>query len=450
MGTEHIRRALARPVDGASAAAFRILFGAVMLLSSGRFVARGWVQELYVAPSFHFGWPGFQWLEPWPAWGLYLHMAVLAVAAAGVMLGLFYRVSALIFLLAFICLELFDRTYYLNHYYLVSLIALLCCAMPLHRVASLDRLRGAVAGDTVPAWVPKLLRAQLAIVYFYAGLAKLDTDWLLRAEPLQTWLQVHADVPWVGPYLAVPAVAFAMAWAGALFDLSIGPLLLWRRTRSWAYLAVIVFHGFTGILFPIGVFPWVMVALTTIFFPPGWPRALSHATARASRPEGQESAGGLPRRPSCAPLAPAPAALLIAYLALQLLLPLRHMLYPGEVNWTEEGFRFAWRVMLIEKTGHVELRVHALDDSRSWTVLPAAELTAVQVRMMATQPDMIAQYARHVGQRFEAELGTPVRVHADAWAALNGRPPQRLIDPHADLSLDQGAFAHCDYILPLQ
>ena len=40
--------------------------------------------------------------------------------------------------------------------------------------------------------------------------------------------------------------------------------------------------------------------------------------------------------------------LVVLFLGIQFLLPLRHLLYPGNVNWTEEGFRFAWRVMLVE------------------------------------------------------------------------------------------------------
>jgi len=416
-----------------------------MLFSCIRFVARGWVQQFYVEPGFHFGWPGFEWLTPWPAWGLHLHMALLCLSALCVMLGLFYRLSALVFFLSFTCLELFDQTHYLNHYYLVSLIALLCCMLPLHRVASLDALRGREGGfgASVPYATVFLLRAQLAITYFYAGVAKLGDDWLQRAQPLTTWLQVHADVPVLGPLLTAPGTAHVMAWAGAVFDLSIGALLWWPRSRRFAYLAVIGFHVSTGLLFPIGVFPLVMIALTAVFFEPDWPRRLlrrfaASASAAVQAPQPRRNLGALP------------TALLAGYLALQVLMPLRHLLYPGEVNWTEEGFRFAWRVMLIEKTGHVQLRVRDPKSGQSWHVSPSEHLTRMQRQMMSTQPDMIASYARAIARQYRAQGYREVEVYADAWASLNGRPAQRLIDPEANLAQPDRPFAHRSYVLPLK
>ena len=46
------------------------------------------------------------------------------------------------------------------------------------------------------------------------------------------------------------------------------------------------------------------------------------------------------------------------FAALQLLMPLRHWLYPGNPNWTEEGHRFAWHMKLRDKdaTAVFELR----------------------------------------------------------------------------------------------
>ena len=449
---DRLRHHLAQPVDAASSAAFRVLFGSVMLLSVLRFAAKGWVTEFYVAPAFHFAWPGFEWLKPWPAFFMYVHVALLAVAAGGVLLGFKYRLSAVVFFVAFTCLELFDQSYYLNHYYLVSLVALLCCVMPLHRVASLDasqrrRAGGAMLPPTVPRWVPWLLRGQLLLVYFYAGVAKLDGDWLVRAEPMSTWLQVHAASP-LGPLLVTPGVAHILCWAGALFDLSIGALLLSPRSRGVAYGAVVGFHLATGLLFPIGIFPLLMVALTPIFFGFDWPRRVVRRLrgAPAGLDAGQVSP---PSVPGSRPLAAQTSLLLLAYMTIQLVLPLRHWLYPGEVNWTEQGFRFAWRVMLIEKTGHVELRVEEGDRGRTWLVSPRRELTPLQYAMMSTQPDMIAQYARHTARRFAADGHPNVRVFADAWASLNGRPAQRLIDPGVDLAAGLPPIAGQRHLVPL-
>jgi vitamin K-dependent gamma-carboxylase len=435
MATERatLRRWLAAPVDGRGAAAFRVLFGAILFASCVRFAAKGWIDEFYVAPVYHFGWPGFAWLVPWPRVGMYAHFALMALAALGIASGVLYRLSAVVFLVAFSCVELFDKTYYLNHYYLVSLLALLLCVMPIGRAS-------VIRACSVPRWTLVLLRAQLAIVYFHAGLAKLGEDWLLRGEPLAHWLSLHADLPLVGPLLAQHGTAIAMSWAGAIFDLTIAAFLLWPRTRMAAYGAVVVFHAVTGLLLPIGIFPVLMIGLTTIFLRPDWPALVAR---RVTLPEVVAAPA------SRAALAPAATLLLAAYLSLQLLLPLRHLAYPGEVNWTEEGFRFAWRVMLIEKTGSVELRVHDPATGQTWRVSPRRELTRMQLQMMSTQPDMIAQYARHVAARFARE-DAAVEVYADAWVSLNGRRPQRLIDPAVDLAQPENAFARRAYVLALR
>src|SRR6185369_4772318 len=124
---------------------------------------------------------------------------------------------------------------------------------------------------TVPAYCVYLLRFQLGVVYFFAGIAKLNGDWLLRAQPLRIWLAARADLPILGGFLAEPWVAWTASWAGAFFDLTIVGFLLLPRTRRAAFVAVVVFHVATGLLFPIGMFPWIMVAAATVFFAPDWP-----------------------------------------------------------------------------------------------------------------------------------------------------------------------------------
>jgi hypothetical protein len=140
--------------------------------------------------------------------------------------------------------------------------------------------------------------------------------------------------------------------------------------------------------------------------------------------------------------------LALVYLGIQLLLPLRFLAYPGDVNWTEQGFRFAWRVLLIEKTGQVEYEVFA-DHSRHFRVHPRDELSALQYRMLSTQPDMIHEYALHLKDRYQRLGHGNVRVHADAWASLNGRPSQRLIDPSCDLGQVPRSLLPRSFIVPL-
>ena len=293
-----------RPVDGSSAAIFRIAFGLVGLVAVVRFFAHGWIDELYLAPAHHFSYVGFEWVQPWPGPLMYAHFAALGVLAVCIAAGYRYRLAALLFAVGFTYVELIDKTTYLNHYYWISLAGLLIVFLPLHRVWSVDAWRSrARRAPTVPACTIWLLRAQLAVVYVFAGAGKLNPDWLLEAMPLRIWLPQHADLLLIGPLLDEVWVAYAMSWAGAAFDLTIVGWLLWPRSRPFAYVAVVVFHLLTGQLFMIGVFPWLMIAGTLIFFPPDWPRRVAARIRRrlsgdGARPARRGPTRRLPPRPA--------------------------------------------------------------------------------------------------------------------------------------------------------
>jgi len=437
MGTEWTR-SLGAEVDAASLAAVRIAFGLLMLVAVARYFVHGWIAELFVAPTYFFPYAGLAWIRPWPGAGMYLHFAALGILALAIAAGYRTRASAALFCVGFTWVHLIDKTNYLNHYYLISLVAGLLAVLPADRAASLDaRRRPEHAAATVPAWAVWALRAQLGLVYVFGGIAKLHPDWLLHAQPLKMWLGASAGAPLVGPLLETAWMAYLCSWAGVLFDLSIVPLLLWRRTRPFAYAAVIVFHLLTAWLFPIGMFPWIMIALTTVFFAPDWPRRWLRLAPRPA-------VAAVPERAAAGRLVP---AFLAVHLIVQILLPLRALAAPGAVLWREDGFRFAWRVMVMEKNGLVTFRLRDGATGATWTVDPRRRLTPLQARMMATQPDMILAFARVLAAEARARGHAAVEVRADAFAALNGRPAQRFVDPDVDL-LDPGPRA--GWILPLQ
>lgn len=432
-----------RPVSGASAAAFRIAFGTLGVIAVIRFAARGWIDEFYIAPEHHFTYSGFWWVQPWPGWGMYAHFALLGVAALGVALGYRYRLSIAAFFLLFTYVELLDKTTYLNHYYLVSLLSFLMLFMPLHRTASFDARRSPhPLNGTVPVWVVWVLRSQLAAVYFFSGIAKLNPDWLFHAQPLRIWLYNSSDVLLIGALLREPWTAWAMSWMGAAFDLTIVGLLLWRRSRPWAYAVVVVFHVLTWLLFPIGMFPWIMMTAALIFFPPHWPLRVSdvlHKCAALRLP-------ALLRRPSAGTAvfvhhetsvswATRLAVIALVLFALvQVLVPLRHWAYPGNVRWNEDGYRFSWRVLLTEKTGHARFRVLDPASGQERLVYPDEYLTPLQVERMATHPDMVLATAHIIARDFAGRGVPDAEVRADISVAFNGRQAARFIDPTVDLA----------------
>ena len=424
-----------RPVDGASAAALRIIFGLLGLAVVIRYFAHGWIGPLYVEPAYHFTYPGFGWLQPWPAWGMYVHFAVLGLLSIGIAVGWRLRTCAALFCVGFAYVELLDRAAYLNHHYLIGLVSLLLAVLPLQRGA-------------VPAWTLWVLRAQVGVVYVFAGIAKLNPDWLMEALPLRIWLYQHGDLPVAGLLLQQTWVAYAMSWGGALFDLAVVPALLWRPTRLPAYCMLVAFHLATWVLFPqLGMFPWLMIGLTLIFFPPDWPRRWLRPRRLLTRQHG----GEMRPSPEIAPrLTRAAVAGLALFAAVQLALPLRHYAYPGNVRWTEEGYLFAWRVMLTEKVGFVRYRVRDPDTGQFWLVEPDEYLTPLQTERMSFQPEMIRQTAHIIADDFAENGRSDVVVNADAFVAFNGRANARLIDPKADLASVRPGLAPKPWVLPYE
>ena len=442
--------------DGAALGAFRILFGLLITASSVRFLAYGWVEFFFVEPSFRFTYFGFGFVPRLPP--PYIHGVFAALAVLGVLvtLGLFYRVAMGLFFLGFCYVHLIDVTTYLNHYYLVCLLAGLLLLLPAGRVFSLDNLRHPARRlETVPAYATWLLRFQVAVVYVFAGLAKATSDWLVHAQPLNIWLSARTDLPIVGPFLGTREVAYAASWAGFLFDTTVVVFLAWRRSRPFAYLAVLLFHAGTFLLFPIGMFPFIMVTAALVFFSPSWPRVLGRTLGRLLRP-GRAVAAGVPLAADSAAGTAAMAPRRLSRLAvtavglyafLQVALPLRAFAYDGNVLWHEQGMRFSWRVMAREKNGTVEFNVRDPRTGREWIVSPWQYLNRLQEREMSVQPDLILQLAHHIENDFQARGHPAVEVRADAWVSLNGRAPARFIDPTVDLAQIQDGLGKKDWIL---
>ncbi len=427
---------LREPVDAAFLAAFRWALGAVLVVAIARYLLHGWIGAYYVAPRVYFPFHGFEWLRPLPPAGMYALFVVLGVLAFGLMVGAWPRTCAALFGGLFAYVQLLDRTHYLNHYYLVCLLCGLLALMPLSGVASLDaRRRPELARDTVPAWTLYTLRAQVLVVYFFSGLAKVQPDWLVRNQPMRLWLETSAGARALSALVPMDVLAAVSSWGGAAVVLCCPPLLLLRPVRPYAYAALVGFHVMSGSLLTIGVFPWLMVLALLIFFEPDWPRRWLRW--RVANP------------PSPAPLATARWVLpvLAVHFLVQLALPLRHWLYPGDVLWNEEGFRFSWHLKIMEKQG--QARFYATDPRTGarWELRGDELLSDKQAGRMMTQPDLIRAFAHVLAER----TGIPgVEVRADVRVSLNGRPPRLLIDPGVNLAAESDGFLPKPWILPLE
>jgi hypothetical protein len=472
------------PVDSSALAVFRIGVGSLIAWEVWREFEGGLLRLDYIDPDFHFGWAFLEWVRPLsPGWTNAI-FALLAASALCVALGLFYRAAVIVTLAGVSYWFLLEKARYLNHRYLALLFAFLLILVPAHTAFSLDaRRKPWLRSRTVPAWPLWLLRVQVGVPYFFAGVAKLNYDWMVRAEPLSTWLADQTSFPLIGRFFTDEVFVRFLAYGSMFLDLTVPFFLLHRRTRVPAYALALAFHFMNSRLFDIGIFPWLMIVATTVFFDADWPRRMSATIrrggclARAAVLSGfalgfliggflpptfsgvRGVFGGfgvaffafqlLPGRLTVgvagdhAPESPwrrfgfsRPLAwLLVAWVAVQVLVPVRHFLIPGDVAWTQEGTRFSWHLLLRSTTGSVVFLVTDPVTGQTGRAVPEEHLTRLQIGKMASSPDMILQFAHYLEEFYKDTGGyEDLEVRAEAFLSLNFRDPQRWIDNKVDLT----------------
>jgi len=437
-------RQLWEPCDIASVVFFRIAFAGAMLWHVGLVMNSGWIAHYFAGRPYHLKYHGFEWVEALGGIGMWRVHLLMGLAAIGVGLGVMYRLSAVLLFVTFTYTFLSEASIYQNHYYLVTLITFVLILVPAHGAFSVDAfISRSTASPFVPNWCRWVLMFLIGLPYAYGGIAKLNADWL-HAMPLGIWLPSKTHIPIVGTFVGEPWLAWGLSYAGLVLDLVIVPLLLWRKSRLFAYIIVVTFHLMNSVLFTIDIFPWMMIMLTTIFLAPDWPRRLLKRPLLTISEEAIE----LSRKPSLMQrVALAVAGILVAW---QLVFPLRHFAYPGNPSWTEEGQNFAWRMMLHHKD--LFIRFYATDGLTGRVVaIPAAQmLTQRQQMIIAMSPEQIAAVSRFFAEGALRVGLKQVEIRAVAIISLNGRKPQLLFDPDLDLLTVERTWKHQPWIYPLK
>ncbi len=442
------RNNLFAEINGSSLVFFRMLFGLIMLIEVYRYYNHGWISSYWIEPEFNFTYFPFDWLHPFTGNGMYYFFAFMGVVSICVAIGAFYRIASVLFFLGFGYIFLLEQTTYLNHFYLIVLMAFILIFLPLNRRNSIDVILFPKLKDkpilNYHLW---LLRFMVAIPYFFGGVAKINLDWM-SGHPLDAWLADDTSLPLIGQFLDERWTILFISYSGVLLDILIVPFLLIRKMRLPAFLLITIFHISNSIWFSIGVFPWLMIVATLIFFPPTWPKdamvklGMMRVNLKPRPPESPENISSKQHRT---------LGVLIAWFLLMSLLPMRHLLYPGNVSWTEEGHRFAWHMKLRSKRGKGHFVLRDKNTGIQFKVNSANYLTSRQQRKMITKPYLIWQFAQKIKAKFDAEKESDFEVFAFIQARLNGRDFQPIIDPNVDLaSVERPVFKHSNWILPLE
>ncbi|XP_021230711.1 vitamin K-dependent gamma-carboxylase, partial [Numida meleagris] len=455
---EQLVRLLHRPTDPAALGAFRAAFGLLMALDVPQERGLARLDQRYLDGLQVCRFPLLPALHPLPLDWMYLVYAVMMLGALGVMCGCCYRLSALSFLVPYWYVLLLDKASWNNHSYLYGLLAFQLALLGADRYGSIDGLfRPQKRNAHVPLWNYTLLRAQIFIVYFIAGLKKLDADWVggySMGSLARHWL--------FSPFRLVLSEEMTsrlvVHGGGLALDLSAGFLLFFDATRPLGLVLVTYFHAMNSQLFSIGMFSYTMLASSGLFCDPSWPRRLCARCPRWVRgvlpstepprhsPDCHYGGRGDARRPTLQQQLA--AAFTLLYVLEQLFLPYSHFITQGYNSWTNGLYGYSWD-MMVHSRFHQHVKI-TYRDGLTGEVGYLKPGVFTQTRRWKDHADMLKQYSLCLSRILPQYNVSQPQIYFDIWVSINDRFQQRLVDPRVDLVRAEWSPWHpTPWVLPL-
>lgn len=342
-----LNRILFKQIDNSALIVFRVFFGLLIVFESFGAILTGWVKRVLVEPEFTFSFISFDWIQPLPGIGMYIYFAIMGIFGFGIMLGYKYRFSIVGFTVMWTFVYLMQKSSYNNHYYLLVFLSLFMAIMPANRYYSIDAKQNpSIIKYSMPQWCSLLFVVQMGIVYTYASVAKWYPDWI-DTTAVELFMKGKKNYVLIGDFLQTKWLHYVLAYSGILFDLLVVPLLLYKPTRKLAFVASVFFHLFNSIVFQIGIFPYMSLALCMFFFEPKTIRNIF----LKQKPLYNKQDIIIPNTSRLG------ITVFVIYFVIHILLPLRHWVIKDDVLWTEEGHRLSWRMMLRVKSGYANYKV---------------------------------------------------------------------------------------------
>jgi hypothetical protein len=442
----NIEKALFKPASIYPLVALRLAFGLAMSLWSLYMIFSGKVADVFSQQVVHFPYTGLEWIKPLPFWGMLLVFIVLAITALGMGAGWHYRRMGIVFTLSFAYVSLIDKASYLSYYYYVLIIALMLLVSPAFRLFSIDLIRKpSIRVDFAPVWLLWAFKLQVVMVFFFAGMAKLNSDWLYTGTPVTLWLQdTLQNLGFTATFLSSNAwIGLLLSWFLVLFDFIIPHFLLDSRTSIQAFLLV-AFVQLTGIFFlPTGFFP-VLVILSCMVFLPS--RIIHHFISRISyflydvfqfKGDVFTAGGTFMLQYRMRRLFPLLASL---FLAFQFVLPVYFYLSWGSFRWASTAFHFSWDIQINHQKN--SLSFYKVDKAKGQSEPIAVDhmLSPIQKSSMAADPSMLKQFIGTLKEN-NPHLSKPeVEIQAQSCVSFNGRPADcfTLSEPSEPIAEESG------------
>lgn len=404
-----------------------------MFIETAGAIAIGWVDSVFVKPPFTFSFIGFEWLQPLPKYGMYLWFGLMAILSLFIMLGFRYRLSTILLAILWTGVYLMHKTHYNNHHYLYFIMNWIFVFMPFQNRLSIDCKHNRVKERHFTLYYNHLIWiALLLIVYTYAALQKIYPDWI-NLTLAHSFVE-NGNINFLKPYKDSTLLLSIIAYGGIAFDLFIIPLLIYKKTRKTGIVLSLIFHLYNSFTFEIGTFPYVMIASLILFIDKD---KLYKILKMQPQNKTFKTPNLSPRKENII------TSILVVFIVINIVLPLRHKFYEDTAFWTEEGHRLSWRMMLRSKSGQIYFHIITENDKKI-TDFPSKILTNTQYRKMSVSPDMIYTYVQRLKKKYPHS-----KIYAVSQVALNGRQYSEFIDKTADLSqVKWHRFKHSPWVKP--
>ncbi|KAL4122224.1 hypothetical protein QTP88_014594 [Uroleucon formosanum] len=436
------------PEDGECLAALRIAFGLLMMIDT--MDERGFCQaeKRWMEPMKCY-FPLFDFVKPLPGRWMCLAYAAMFSGVLGVFTGFHYRISCALYAIPYWYIFLADKSSWNNHSYLFGLLIAIFSITDAHRNWSLDRwLQRKTQLDTpslVPRWNYLLLRIQFFVMYFVAGLKKLEPDWLWGYSMMSLGHH-HAFAPFRYFFSAEFIDHWIVHIGGFLIDLFSGFGLCFRFTRPFTIVVLLAFHGMNATMFTIGMFPYVCAAMLPVFCDPATMSKMLRTVVEFVWND-RSGPKSIVYKPPTRTKQNAIAAGVCLYTALQLFLPYSHIVTQGYNGWRNGLYGYSWD-MMVYNVDVAKVQVKVLDHVRREQFYLDPNGWTDNYKWML-HGDMLKQFAGCVAANMP-DRHDNISVKMDIWGSLNGRFHQRLVDPNVDLlHAPWSPWSSVPWLLPL-
>ncbi|CAH1236547.1 unnamed protein product [Diabrotica balteata] len=457
-----------QPADPSSLGIIRFLFGLLMLIDLSEERGGSIIDLRWGDPNdCHFPLfplltnPGYRCISL-----LYLFMWL---GAAGIMLGCKFQVSTILFGVPYWYLFMLDKSLWNNHSYLFGIITLLLMGSSANQYFSLDGyLDKSLKNRDVPYWNYFILKYQFFLLYFLAGLKKMNMEWL------DGYAMANLGEHWVfTPFSLVlhpeQIAYFIVHWFGFLLDLTIGFWMLIDVTRPVAFLFCASFHLMNSRLFGIGMFPYVCLATMPLFCEETWPKKIMSLFTNKNLDSSPSNnclyqlkgkKGPSEYNTTITWQHKLVVSLVLFHCGLQVFLPYSHFITKGYNNWTNGLYGYSWDMMVHSWDTVVIIKVVDNENQRELFVDPQALTDGTRWGIHA---DMCVQYAQCLKRNVipntdtldtnynsKESLSSNISVYIDVWCSLNKRFTQRMYNPNYDLlKANWSPFQPVEWLLPL-